>query len=95
MVRCVRVVIGLSAVQNTIELHHLLMEKLDFPGWNGCNWNAFWDAITGLILMPEILQFKGWLGFALRLPGEAMFMNKCLTDMAKMYPQFASKVVYA
>ncbi len=69
MARSACVIIDLSAVQTPVELHHLLMEKLDFPGWYGCNWNAFWDAITGLVAMPEILQFKGWAGFELRLPG--------------------------
>jgi RNAse (barnase) inhibitor barstar len=69
MARSACVIIDLSAVQTPVELHHLLMEKLDFPGWYGCNWNAFWDAITVLVAMPEILQFKGWAGFELRLPG--------------------------
>ncbi|WP_268800413.1 barstar family protein [Pseudomonas huanghezhanensis] len=35
------------------ELHCVLRGALGFPGWQGCNWDAFWDAITGLIEMPR------------------------------------------
>jgi ribonuclease inhibitor len=51
--------IDLSAVTTPGELQLLLMESLDFPGWYGCNWNAFWDAITGLVAMPRRLRLVG------------------------------------
>lgn len=96
MARNACVVIDLSNVKTPKDLHNLLMEQLDFPGWYGCNWNAFWDAITGLVEMPETLQLNGWHEFESRLSGEAKLMHECLNDMTLiMYPQFASKVEYA
>jgi len=45
--------INLNSVQNSEELHDLLKKKLDFPDFYGMNWNAFWDAITGLVELPD------------------------------------------
>lgn len=71
------------------------MNALDFPSWYGCNWNAFWDAITGLVEMPETLVLTGWNAFALRLPEDAKLMNECLDDMKNQYPKWAPNVIYA
>jgi RNAse (barnase) inhibitor barstar len=71
------------------------MKKLVFPGWYGHNWDAFWDAITGLVEMPEVLQLNGWATLKSRLPSDAKLMEECLTDMIHKYPEAASKVVYA
>ena len=87
--------IDLSAVTTADELQLLLMASLDFPGWYGCNWNAFWDAITGLVAMPWRLRLIGWAGFAERLPEDARLMRECLDDMAAQYPQHAAQVEYA
>jgi RNAse (barnase) inhibitor barstar len=43
--------IDLSAVTTADELQRLLLDWLGFPGWYGCNWNAFWDAITSLVVV--------------------------------------------
>lgn len=87
--------IDLSAVTTSDELQRLLMDRLGFPGWYGCNWNAFWDAITGLVAMPRRLRLIEWAGFAARLPDDARLMRKCLNDMAAQYPQDAACVEYA
>jgi len=87
--------INLSHVTTADELQLLLMRSLDFPGWYGCNWNAFWDAITGLVVMPRRLRLVGWAEFAARLPEDAQLMRECLDDMAAQYPQFAAQVEYA
>ncbi len=87
--------IELGNVTSEQELHALLMESLDFPGWYGCNWNAFWDAITALVEMPEQLYLDGWQQFSLRMPGEAQLMRKCLEDMSNQYPSLSSTVLYA
>jgi RNAse (barnase) inhibitor barstar len=87
--------IELGNVTSAQQLHALLMESLNFPGWYGRNWNAFWDAITALVEMPERLVLDGWQQFSLRMPGEAHLMRKCLEDMSKQYPRLSSTVVYA
>lgn len=88
-------VIDLAPVNSAIELHRLLMQKLGFPHWYGCNWDAFWDAITALVELPMTLQLNGWNDLSSRLPGEAHHMRSCLEDMQRQYPRFAAAVVYA
>ncbi|MEE1950174.1 barstar family protein [Pseudomonas alcaligenes] len=95
MTRAQLVEIDLQAVTTTKELHSLLMVSLDFPGWYGHNWNAFWDAITGLVEMPQILKLSGWQELSQQLPNDAASLKRCLTEMQVQYPQFASEVVYA
>ncbi|MES2126880.1 MAG: barstar family protein [Pseudomonadota bacterium] len=95
MSRLGKVSIDLGAATDADMLHHLLMEALKFPGWYGCNWDAFWDAITGLVEMPEVLEFTNWQGFAARLPNESHLMRTCLEEMAQEFPASASKVFYA
>ncbi|ATB56928.1 hypothetical protein NY98_19115 [Xanthomonas citri pv. fuscans] len=87
--------INLENVTSASELHALLMESLGFPGWYGRNWDAFWDAITGLVEMPEQLVLDGWQQFSQRMPEDAQLICKCLEDLSEMYPRLSSTVVYA
>ncbi|WP_442961408.1 barstar family protein [Pseudomonas sp. BRG-100] len=63
------------------ELHFFLKDALGFPEWYGCNWDAFWDAIMGLVEMPEHLKNSGWNTLSKRLPEDARLMHECLTEM--------------
>jgi ribonuclease inhibitor len=83
------ITIDLTYVTESKALQLLLMERLNFPGWYGCNWNAFWDGITGLVEMPEVLSLVGWSIMEARLPHDAKLMKECLDDMAKQYPDIA------
>ncbi|AJO79127.1 barstar family protein [Pseudomonas sp. MRSN 12121] len=94
MTRPPRVSIDLDAVTSAAELHAVLRDALGFPAWYGANWDAFWDAITGLVDMPEYLQFSGWAGLATRLPGEAALLRRCLANMTSLYPQLAPQVAF-
>ncbi len=87
--------VNLAAVESAAALHALLSESLGFPGWYGCNWDAFWDAITGLVEMPETLQLNGWRELETKLPRDAKLMKSCLDEMTTKYPKAASHVVYA
>jgi ribonuclease inhibitor len=91
MSRVQLVEIDLRAITSAEELHYLLMESLNFPGWYG----AFWDAITGLVEMPYTVRFLGWAQLSQRLPRDAVLLKECLTEMQGEYPQIASEVVYA
>ncbi|MCP3751515.1 barstar family protein [Pseudomonas sp. SBB6] len=86
--------IDLGKVTSAKELHCLLRDALGFPDWYGCNWDAFWDAITGLVQMPRQLQISGWDAFSSRLPRDAELLQKCLAAMQVEYPQLAADVLF-
>ncbi|MGO9816113.1 MAG: barstar family protein [Terriglobales bacterium] len=82
MPRCELIEVNLSSVSNAIELHETLSKALGFPDWYGSNWDAFWDAITGLVEMPSELRFVHWPDFESRLPREAAFLRNALSEGA-------------
>jgi ribonuclease inhibitor len=84
-----------SGVKTSEELQSLLARSLDFPGWYGCNWDAFWDAITGLAAMPQRLRLVGWAGLAARLPEDARLPRECPEDAEADEPAAAAQVEYA
>lgn len=86
--------IDLNAIQTADQLHELLRDTLDFPGWYGMNWDAFWDAITGLVEMPKRLRLVGWSSLVERLPRDANLMKSCLDEMAEEEPELAPEVEY-
>ncbi|WP_198084773.1 barstar family protein [Variovorax sp. E3] len=88
------VTIGLRDVRSSLELQQRLMTSLDFPGWYGNNWNAFWDAITGLVDMPHRLRLVGWASLEDRLPLDAKQLQECLTQMQDEQPTLAAAVSY-
>ena len=94
MARSPLVNIDLSHVATSDQLHCMLGAALGFPDWYGQNWDAFWDAITGLVEMPKILQLTGWSGFAQRLPRDARLMQQCLAQMTAEYPKLAPEIHY-
>jgi len=94
MTRPQLVQIDLNGVMSADELHSTLSDALGFPGWYGCNWDAFWDAITGLVEMPVQLKISGWNALCRRLPKDAELMHKCLEDLSLEYPSFASNVEF-
>ncbi|WP_248733733.1 barstar family protein [Neobacillus rhizosphaerae] len=75
--------IDVSNIKKSKELHLLLKEKLEFPDFYGENWDAFWDAITGLVELPDKLEFIGWAKLQKKLPRDATIMKKCLVDYNK------------
>ncbi len=87
--------IDLAGVRTSEELQSLLSRSLDFPDWYGGNWNAFWDAITGLVDMPRCLRLAGWVEFSARLPEDARLLRKCLDDAEADLPALAAQVEYA
>lgn len=86
--------IDLRNVVSEKDLHLLLMNSLGFPGWYGCNWDAFWDAISGLVEMPIVLRFVGWQSLASRLPRATAMLAQCLGEMEADLPMLASNVEY-
>ncbi|WP_017592809.1 barstar family protein [Nocardiopsis potens] len=81
----VTVRIDLSGVADADGLHRLLKRELGFPAFYGRNWNAFWDAVTGLVETPGALHFTGWPDFTARLPEDAETLRSLLTDLADFH----------
>ena len=84
----------LRFVQTAEQLHELLSDALGFPQWYGMNWDAFWDAITGLVEMPKKLRLVGWRGLTERLPRDAEIMRTCLDELIVEMPHLASEIEY-
>jgi len=78
--------IDLSRIQNHKELHATLCTSLNFPNWYRQNWDAFWDAITGLVEMPDTLEFSDWDIFSEHLPHDAKMLWECLAELATLLP---------
>ena len=95
MARSEFVEIEVGAVSSKAELHAALAKSLEFPGWYGGNWDAFWDAITGLVEMPLRLRLVGWSSLQSRLPAEAAQLERALSEMSAAYPDAAAEVIYA
>ncbi|WKX70176.1 barstar family protein [Streptomyces sp. XD-27] len=73
-------VIDLAGVTTVRHLHVLLKQELGFPDFYGMNWDAFWDAITGLVELPRDLTFTGWSAFEATLPEDARIMRGLLDE---------------
>jgi RNAse (barnase) inhibitor barstar len=86
--------INLSNVMTSVDLHLELANAFGFPDFYGQNWDAFWDAITGLVEMPQILRFIGWTGFNDRLPQDALKLRQCLEDFQREHPDWRTQIEY-
>ncbi|WP_235375538.1 barstar family protein [Pseudomonas aeruginosa] len=91
--RAASLAIELADVDSAARLHERLREALALPQWYGCNWDAFWDAISGLVPMPRRLRLQGWSDFARRLPEKAAQLSACLEALRETYPQLAPEVL--
>lgn len=58
------------------------------------NWNAFWDAITGLVEMPRKLVLYGWTNFVENLPKDSKIMMELLDELNEKYKSWACEVDY-
>ena len=92
--RQTRVTIDLSDINSPRQLHAALAAALGFPAMYGMNWDAFWDAITGLVDMPQQLELRGWPAFAARLPHDAAILQRSLARLAQDMPDQAAQLRY-
>ncbi|WP_430343830.1 barstar family protein [Rossellomorea marisflavi] len=56
--------------------------------------DAFWDAITGQIELPETLIFEGWSNVEERIPKYSQIFINLLNDFKEQYPHLKCKVIY-
>lgn len=86
--------IDVSATADERGLHAVLAHALDFPSFYGANWDAFWDAITGLVQIPDHLCFVGWEHLSDRAPRGAAMLRQALDRYRQQYrPQFVAEYV--
>ncbi len=89
-----KVIIDVSNVKTISEFHSLLKVNLEFPNFYGMNWDAFWDAITGLVEMPNILEFKGFTNIEENFPKDTLILKKLFEDFEIEFPQWCCEVIY-
>lgn len=68
--------IDLSPIGSVQELHLKFKTELGFPDFYGMNWDAFWDAITGLVEMPEELILIHFEKLEEVLPSDAEILRE-------------------
>ncbi|MFJ8731911.1 barstar family protein [Streptomyces bauhiniae] len=79
------ITLDVSGLPDERALHLLLQEKLGFPDFYGKNWAAFWDAITGLVRIPDHLRFLGWEQLAEDVPHGAAMLRRALDNYRATY----------
>jgi RNAse (barnase) inhibitor barstar len=65
---------------------------MGFPEFYGGTWDAFWDAITSLVELPDIIIFKDWARFETKLPNEARILKECFARASKEFPERSFKI---
>lgn len=76
--------IDLGNINTVQELHLKFKTELGFPDFYGMNWDAFWDAITGLVEMPEELILINFEQLEDMLPSDAEILKELVTEYNHM-----------
>ena len=72
--------IDMGQIVSNKHMHQLFWEKLRFPKFYGENWDALWDAITGLVEMPKKLELYNWNKFEKEFPDDAETLQTIVSD---------------
>ena len=87
------VVINVESIKDSQELHKLLKSELEFPHFYGMSWDAFWDAITGLVQLPEVTIIKGYKILKKDLPQDAEILVNTLERYNNLFSLFRTKLI--
>ena len=63
-----------STVNYINEVHQIIKDELDFPGYYGMNWSAFWDCLTDMTDDPIHIEILGIERVQNKFPSEAKIM---------------------
>jgi RNAse (barnase) inhibitor barstar len=88
MERPEKLLLDMSGIIDDETLHEYLSKKLNFPGYYGYNFDAFWDCITDeeQSSMPNVLVVEGLASLKMLLPKEYEKLFACLKDYEIEYP---------
>lgn len=86
--------IDLRSIESLEQLHILFQARFNFPHFYGRNWDAFWDAITGLVVLPSRVRLLGWASFESRFPRDARIMRECFSDYQRELGKKASEIEF-
>ena len=86
--------LDMSGILDEETLHEYLSKKLNFPGYYGYNFDAFWDCITDeeQSRMPGHLVVEGLAELKRLLPQQHSMFVSCLKDYERKFPN--RKVTY-
>ena len=87
------VVINVENIKDSQELHKLLKSELEFPHFYGMSWDAYWDAITGLVQLPEVTIIKGYKILKKDLPQDAEILVNTLERYNNLFSLFRTKLI--
>ena len=87
------VVINVENIKDSQKLHKLLKSELEFPHFYGMSWDAFWDAITGLVQLPEVTIIKGYKILKKDLPQDAEILVNTLERYNNLFSLFRTKLI--
>ena len=87
------VVINVENIKDSQELQKLLKSELEFPHFYGMSWDAFWDAITGLVQLPEVTIIKGYKILKKDLPQDAEILVNTLERYNNLFSLFRTKLI--
>ena len=87
--------IEIGCVQTDEELHLILAKELGFPSFYGKNWDAFRDAITGLVELPHEIEFIGCADIEKNLPKSFSHLRICFQDLSQQYPSIGCKLIWS
>ena len=52
--------INMKEAKTPVEFQLRIKQELGMPEFYGMNWDSYWDAITGLITLPDKLILSDW-----------------------------------
>lgn len=73
-------IIDLGNIGSVQELHLKFKTELGFPDFYGMNWDAFKEAINGLVEMPEELILRNWKSMEALLPTDSELLRELIMD---------------
>lgn len=89
MARPDEMTLDVSGIYDEETLHEYFSKVLDFPGYYGFNFDAFWDCITDddQSTMPSHLIVTGLADLKTHCPAGRSKLMGCLADYSSEFPE--------
>ena len=80
------VTIDLAGIDSKVAIHQAFKQHLGFPDWYGPSWDALWDAIIAVVVMPEEVVLRNWQEFAEACPKDMQILRQIIQDYSEEVP---------